>query len=111
MNMENQTISVVNTSEAAAKTSSLDGSSSSELVLPIMTRDDVQAAFRLFLGREPKSEEEIMPYVGVTSDRILLDFMLSAEFIARKEMAGPLVFIAKKIVETQQTANNAQDSS
>ncbi len=69
-----------------------------EPVAPIgMTREDVVAAFHLFLRRDPESEAVIEPYLGRERERLLGAFLTSAEFLYWPEHLRLIVEVAQAI--------------
>ena len=62
-----------------------------------MTREDVVAAFHLFLRRDPESEEVIEPYLGRERERLLGAFLTSAEFLQWSEHLRLIVEVARAI--------------
>ena len=69
-----------------------------------MKREDVIAAYKIFLGRLPQNEAEIELLMGKSCDQALISFLLSDEFTSRSVIA-PIIFnCAKKILDNQQTA-------
>jgi hypothetical protein len=69
-----------------------------------MKRQDVIAAYKIFLGRLPQDEVEIEKLLGVSCDQALIHFLLLDEFISRPAIA-PLIFsCAKKILDRSKVA-------
>ena len=69
------------------------------------TREDVIAAYKIFLGRLPESMEVVDPRVGVASSAILLDFLISKEFLDQASKSQLILAVAKKILdERKQTS-------
>ncbi|MDD2728264.1 hypothetical protein [Malikia sp.] len=62
-----------------------------------MTREDVVAAFHLFLRRDPESEAVIEPYLGRERERLLGAFLTSAEFLQWPEHLRLIVEVAQAI--------------
>ncbi len=62
-----------------------------------MTREDVVAAFHLFLRRDPESEAVIEPYLGRERERLLGAFLTSAEFLHWPEHLRLIVEVAQAI--------------
>ena len=62
-----------------------------------MTREDVVAAFHLFLRRDPESEAVIEPYLGRERERLLGAFLTSAEFLYWPEHLRLIVEVAQAI--------------
>lgn len=70
------------------------------------TREDVIAAYKIFLGRLPESMEVVGPRVGVTPMTLLVDFLTSKEFLDQPTKSQLVLAVAKKIVD----ARMAQDA-
>jgi hypothetical protein len=69
------------------------------------TREDVIAAYKIFLGRLPESMEAVDPRVGVSPSAILLDFLISKEFLDQASKSQLILAVAKKILdERKQTS-------
>ena len=64
-----------------------------------MTKEDIIAAYKIFLKRLPESIDVVMPRVGLSADRILIDFFSSSEFLARPEAVKLIFTLAKKIID------------
>ncbi len=63
------------------------------------TREDVIAAYKIFLGRLPESMEAVDPRVGVSPSAILLDFLISKEFLDQASKSQLILAVAKKILD------------
>jgi hypothetical protein len=72
-----------------------------------MTKEDIIAAYKIFLKRPPESMEVVLPRVGLSADRILIDFFSSSEFLARPEAVKLIFTLAKKILDEKSPANAA----
>lgn len=82
--------------EAAAAPAAV--TTSTEPTAPLgMTREDVVAAFHLFLRRDPESEAVIEPYLGRERERLLGAFLTSAEFLYWPEHLRLIVEVAQAI--------------
>jgi hypothetical protein len=68
-----------------------------------MTAEDIAAAYKIFLKRHAESPLVIAPWVGVTGDQLLIDFLSSAEFLNRPGVKGLLKSIVKQILESEKT--------
>ena len=62
-------------------------------------REDVIAAYKIFLGRLPESMEVVDPRVGVSPSAILLDFLISKEFLDQASKSQLILALAKKILD------------
>ena len=67
------------------------------------TREDVIAAYKIFLGRLPESMEVVDPRVGVTPNALLADFLASKEFLDQTPKAQFVLAVAKKILDARKT--------
>ena len=61
--------------------------------------EDVIAAYKIFLGRLPESRQVIEPWVGALSEKLLIDFLVSNEFLSNPDKVKFIVNLAKKIVD------------
>jgi hypothetical protein len=71
------------------------------------TREDVIAAYKIFLGRLPESMEVVDPRVGVAPAALLVDFLASKEFLDQAPKAQLVLTVAKKIIDARQAAKPA----
>jgi hypothetical protein len=72
----------------------------------VMTKEDIIAAYKIFLKRPPESMDVVMPRVGLSADRILIDFFSSSEFLARPEAVKLIFTLAKKIIDEKAPASS-----
>jgi hypothetical protein len=75
------------------------------------TPEDITAAYKLFLGRFPESNEVVQLRVGLDMPRLLRSFMLSEEFLQRQENWPMVIEVAKKIVEINRQVQTAASKS
>ena len=68
------------------------------------TREDVIAAYKIFLGRLPESMQVVDPRVGAPSSAILVDFLASKEFLGNPAKSQLVLALAKKILEEKENA-------
>ena len=66
-------------------------------VEPGVGRDEVIAAYRLFLRRDPESDAVIAPRLGMAREKLLGTFMVSPEFLQRAENINLVLEIAKAL--------------
>jgi hypothetical protein len=66
-----------------------------------MSQEDIIAAYKIFLKRHPENLEVVQPRVGLSGDRVLLDFLSSGEFTSRPEVVQLIFALAKKLLEEQ----------
>lgn len=90
-----------------------DGPSSTPEILGQMdtvkaTREDVIAAYKIFLGRLPESVEVLEPRVGVVPAALLVDFLASKEFLDQAPKAQLVLAVAKKILDARKQAAAAE---
>jgi hypothetical protein len=74
------------------------------------TREDVIAAYKIFLGRLPESMKVVDQRVGVSCAALLVDFLASKEFLDQPTKAQLMLAVAKKIFEKRQLATTATSS-
>jgi hypothetical protein len=65
------------------------------------TREDVIAAYKIFLGRLPESMEVVDPRVGVSPMALLVDFLASKEFLDQAPKSQLVLAVAKKIIDAR----------
>lgn len=63
--------------------------------------EDVIAAYKIFLGRLPESAQVVQARMGPPIGTLLVDFLLSAEFLQNPEKAQLILALAKKIENEQ----------
>jgi hypothetical protein len=68
------------------------------------TREDVIAAYKIFLGRLPESMEVVDPRVGVAPAALLVDFLASKEFLDQAPKSQLVLAVAKKILDERKQA-------
>ena len=68
-----------------------------QVPLVAATREDVIAAYKIFLDRLPESEEVITPRIGIARERILSSFMTSKYFLSRPKNIQLLLLTAIQI--------------
>jgi hypothetical protein len=66
-----------------------------------ITQEDVIAAYKIFLKRLPESMDVINLRVKMNSDRLLIDFLSSSEFLNRAECKQLIFSLAKKIMDEE----------
>lgn len=72
------------------------------------TREDVIAAYKIFLGRLPESMEVVDPRVGVSPAALLVDFLASKEFLDQAPKSQLVLAVAKKILDERNQAAAAE---
>lgn len=77
----------------------------------LMTAEDIIAAYKIFLRRRPENMDGVTPRVGLTSDRILFDYLMSDEFTARPEVAQLVFNCAKKILDAKKVSDAASSAT
>ncbi len=75
------------------------------------TREDVIAAYKIFLGRVPESMEVVDPRVGVAPAALLVDFLASKEFLDQAPKAQLVLAVAKKILDERKQAAAAEGAA
>lgn len=73
-----------------------------------MSQEDIIAAYKIFLKRHPENLEVVQPRVGLSGDRILLDFLSSGEFTSRPEVVQLIFALAKKLLEEQKAKSTTE---
>ena len=68
------------------------------------TREDVIAAYKIFLGRLPESMEVVDLRVGVSPAALLVDFLASKEFLDQAPKSQLVLAVAKKILDERKQA-------
>jgi len=68
------------------------------------TREDVIAAYKIFLGRVPESMEVVDPRVGQPVAAVLVDFLASKEFLDQAPKSQLVLAVAKKILDERKQA-------
>lgn len=63
-----------------------------------VTREDVIAAYKIFLNRFPESDAVIDPRIGLEPARMVQSFLLSDEFLSRQQFWPVMVEAAKRIL-------------
>ena len=66
-----------------------------------VTKEDIIAAYKIFLNRLPESSEVMQAKVGKGSDTVLIGFTLADEFLKRPEVAELILKVAQKVVQEQ----------
>jgi len=77
----------------------------------LMSQEDIIAAYKIFLKRQPESLEVVQRRVGLTGDRVLVDFLSSSEFTNRPEVKNLIFALAKKMLEEHKAQTAADDAS
>jgi len=75
------------------------------------TREDVIAAYKIFLGRLPESMEVIDPRVGVAPSAILVDFLISKEFLDQASKSQLILALAKKILDDRKLTSPSEEAT
>jgi hypothetical protein len=75
------------------------------------TREDVIAAYKIFLGRVPESMEVVDPRVGQPVAAVLVDFLASKEFLDQAPKSQLVLAVAKKILDERKKAAAAEGAA
>ncbi|WP_281814399.1 hypothetical protein [Limnohabitans sp. MORI2] len=75
------------------------------------TREDVIAAYKIFLGRVPESMEVVDHRVGQPVAAVLVDFLASKEFLDQAPKAQLVLAVAKKILDERKQAAAAEGAA
>jgi len=76
-----------------------------------LTREDVIAAYKIFLNRLPESFEVIQSRLNSSVEANLIDFALADEFIKRADLAAIVFPIAKKIIEASEQERSTKPTA
>jgi hypothetical protein len=69
-----------------------------------MTKEDVIAAYKIFLNRLPESVTVMNLRIGGSTEANLIDFVLADEFLKRPEVSPLILGLAKQIIERQKAS-------
>jgi hypothetical protein len=97
--------------EAAAVPSEAPSEAPTQMNSMAMSQEDIIAAYKIFLKRHPENLEVVQPRVGLSGDRILLDFLSSGEFTSRPEVVQLIFALAKKLLEEQKAKSATEPSN
>ncbi len=75
------------------------------------TREDVIAAYKIFLGRVPESMEVVDHRVGQPVAAVLVDFLASKEFLDQAPKSQLVLAVAKKILDERKQAAAAEGAA
>ena len=75
------------------------------------TREDVIAAYKIFLGRLPESMDVVHPRVGVSPAALLVDFLVSKEFLDQAPKSQLVLAVAKKILDERKQASATEGAA
>lgn len=110
---EIETISVPTLAETAE---TIEPAKESEYTEPsethyfVATREDVIAAYKIFLGRMPESEEVLATWIGVKPQAILVDFLKSPEFMNHAQKSTFILALAKKVLDDRRQVESTAAS-
>jgi hypothetical protein len=76
----------------------------------VTTREDVIAAYKIFLGRMPESEDVITLWLSSNPEAVLAGFLKSQEFLGHPQKAPFILALAKKILDDRKQAESSTDS-
>jgi hypothetical protein len=71
----------------------------------LMAKEDVIAAYKIFLDRLPESNAVMNQRIGASAEANLIQFMLADEFLKRPEVKTLILGLAKQIIERQKMAS------
>jgi hypothetical protein len=97
--------------EALAAPSEAPSEAPTQMNSMAMSQEDIIAAYKIFLKRHPENLEVVQPRVGLSGDRILLDFLSSGEFTSRPEVVQLIFALAKKMLEEQKAKSATEPSN
>ena len=67
----------------------------------ITSKEDIIAAYKIFLNRQPESARVLQGRIGKSPEETLIEFALSDEFLSRPEVAEIILRTARQIGENQ----------
>ncbi len=70
---------------------------STQVSTMLITKKDIEAAFKLFYNRSPLESDNIEQYIGAPSSELLLKFLISPEFLLRPGIDNLVLNVAQKI--------------
>ena len=70
---------------------------SAQVLTMLITKDDIQAAFKLFYNRAPLDNDNIQQYIGITPSELLLKLFISPEFLVRPGIDNLVLNATQKI--------------
>lgn len=108
--IQDETVNAISSAVAAevlAVSQAAPLSAPAQMETHLMTAEDIIAAYKIFLRRRPENMDGVTPRIGLTSDRILFDYLMSDEFTARPEVAQLVFNCAKKILDAKKVADAA----
>jgi hypothetical protein len=68
------------------------------------TREDVIAAYKIFLGRMPENMDVVDNRIGVMPEAMMVEFMVSQEYLNHPEKSQLVLALAKKIMDERAQA-------
>jgi hypothetical protein len=68
------------------------------------TREDVIAAYKIFLGRMPENMDVVDNRIGVMPEAMMVEFMVSKEYLDHPEKSQLVLALAKKIMDERAQA-------
>ena len=76
----------------------------------VTTREDVIAAYKIFLGRLPESEEVITLWLNTNPEAVLAGFLKSQEFLSHPQKGPFILALAKKILEDRKQRESSANT-
>ena len=73
----------------------------------IATKEDIIAAYKIFLNRHPESAFVLQSRIGKSIEEILIEFALSDEFLNRADVAEIIQKAAKIVAENEKSTTAA----
>lgn len=72
---------------------------SNQVLTMLITKEDIQGAFKLFYNRAPREEDNVNQYLGISPSALLQVMLNSPEFQSR-EGINSLIFNAVKKIQS-----------
>jgi len=73
----------------------------------IATKEDIIAAYKIFLNRHPESSFVLQNRIGKSIEENLIEFALSDEFLSRPDVAEIIQKAAKIVAENEKSTTAA----
>jgi hypothetical protein len=81
---------------------------STQLTTVRAAREDVVAAYKILLGRMPENMDVVDNRIGVMPEAMLVEFMVSKEYLVNPERSQLVLALAKKIMDGRAQAASTE---
>lgn len=88
----------------------LSDSDTNQINCPLMTAEDIVAAYKLFFRRMPENQEVINNRIGLSANQILSSFLMSDEFTSIPDSSQLLHECIKSIEHKQSSKSKDPDA-